>query len=280
MRLIAALCLIWLLAVPGSQAAPTHSEDTANTLSPPERDRAFLLWHTDNEDGGPGWTHGDNTATAMAHFHVDTYYAWSGGTYSVLVRRAEPGLHRRRRLRQRLGRAAPPAARGPDEPAVLVPGPDVQVQTRLRARLRLHLRPGREPGQLRRPQQRIRRFERGVAGHRRLRFRARRLRQPARCALPLHLGRGILGRGCGLRLRRGSLPRRRHQDLRLLQRTRLLLRRRRGRGRPVHRRPSAVRRATSGIWSRSGARPPRTRTAGGAATTPTRRSFRLGWTTG
>ena len=40
----------------------------------------MLLWNDDNESGGVGWTHGDNTATATPHFHVDTYYAYDDGT--------------------------------------------------------------------------------------------------------------------------------------------------------------------------------------------------------
>jgi hypothetical protein len=82
LRLIAAACLSSLLAVSSSTAAPKHIEDTAHVPAPPTRDRAFLLWHDDNESGGIGWTHGDNTATATPRFHVDTYYAWPGGTYS------------------------------------------------------------------------------------------------------------------------------------------------------------------------------------------------------
>ncbi len=82
MRLMVALCLSMLLAASGSLAAPKHTEDTALALTPPSGGRAFLLWHDDNENGGLGWTHGDNTATATAHFHVDTYYAWQGGSYS------------------------------------------------------------------------------------------------------------------------------------------------------------------------------------------------------
>ena len=82
MRLMAAACLSCLLVVSSSTAAPKHREDTAHIPAPLARDRAFLLWHDDNESGGTGWTHGDNTATATPHFHVDTYYAWPGGTYS------------------------------------------------------------------------------------------------------------------------------------------------------------------------------------------------------
>ncbi len=82
MRLTVAACLSCLLAVSSSTAAPKHTEDTAHVPAPPTRDRAFLLWHDDNESGGTGWTHGDNTATATPRFHVDTYYAWPGGTYS------------------------------------------------------------------------------------------------------------------------------------------------------------------------------------------------------
>ena len=37
----------------------------------------------DMESSAPGWTHGDFTATAAPHFHVDTYYAWSGGAITT-----------------------------------------------------------------------------------------------------------------------------------------------------------------------------------------------------
>ncbi len=92
MRLMAAACLSCLLVVSSSTAAPKHTEDTAHTPAPPTRDRAFLLWHDDNESGGTGWTHGDNTATATPRFHVDTYHAWPGGAYSYWCGEFNPGF--------------------------------------------------------------------------------------------------------------------------------------------------------------------------------------------
>jgi hypothetical protein len=59
---------------------------------PTTGDRAFLLWHDDNESGGTGWTHGDNTATAIPRFHVDTYYTWQGGTYSYWCGELNPNF--------------------------------------------------------------------------------------------------------------------------------------------------------------------------------------------
>jgi len=82
LRIIIATCLGLLLITSGSLASRKHAEDIASILDAPSRDRAILLWHDDNENGGVGWTHGDNTATATAHFHVDTYYAAPGGSYS------------------------------------------------------------------------------------------------------------------------------------------------------------------------------------------------------
>jgi hypothetical protein len=72
-----------LLAAAIASAAPTKiTEDTAMMLDGPLDTRAFLLWHDDNDEGVPEWTHGDNTAVATPHFHVDTYYAAPGGSYS------------------------------------------------------------------------------------------------------------------------------------------------------------------------------------------------------
>jgi hypothetical protein len=48
----------------------------------PETDRLWgWCFFDDLESGAPGWSHGDGTATAVPHFHVDTYLAYSG-TYS------------------------------------------------------------------------------------------------------------------------------------------------------------------------------------------------------
>lgn len=82
MRLAAVACLVLLVALTGPASPRKLTEDTARMHTAPVRDRAVLLWHDDNESGSPGWTHGDNTATATARFHVDTYYAAPGGAYS------------------------------------------------------------------------------------------------------------------------------------------------------------------------------------------------------
>jgi hypothetical protein len=37
-----------------------------------------ICFFDDLEDGAPGWTHGDYTATAVPHFHVDSYLAYAG----------------------------------------------------------------------------------------------------------------------------------------------------------------------------------------------------------
>jgi len=52
LRLMAAACLSCLLVVSSSTAAPRHTEDTAHVPVPTNGDRAFLLWHDDNESGG------------------------------------------------------------------------------------------------------------------------------------------------------------------------------------------------------------------------------------
>jgi len=78
-----AVVLLLLAVAATSVAGPTKiTEDVATMLDGPFDTRAFLLWHTGNDEGIEGWTHGDNTATATPHFHVDTYHALPGGTYS------------------------------------------------------------------------------------------------------------------------------------------------------------------------------------------------------
>jgi len=92
LRLITLVCLLCILLVSNSPAAPRLTEDSAATLTPPTGERAFLLWHDDNESGGAGWTHGDNTASGQVHFHVDTYYAAPGGDYSYWCGELNPGF--------------------------------------------------------------------------------------------------------------------------------------------------------------------------------------------
>ncbi len=38
--------------------------------------RYIIFWYDDMESGAAGWSHGDNTATAVPLFHIDTYYAF------------------------------------------------------------------------------------------------------------------------------------------------------------------------------------------------------------
>jgi hypothetical protein len=76
------LTTLVLIALAASIVCAKPTSDDIFTVAPPERDRAFLLCHDDNENGGVGWTHGDNTATESPRFHVDTYMAWPGGNYS------------------------------------------------------------------------------------------------------------------------------------------------------------------------------------------------------
>lgn len=44
----------------------------------PVPERVVWLWYDDLETGGPGWTHGDYTVSAIHHFHVDQYLAYAG----------------------------------------------------------------------------------------------------------------------------------------------------------------------------------------------------------
>jgi hypothetical protein len=81
-RPVTLVCLLLVAVMVGTAAPSKIVEDSAWTSDGLPETRAFLLWHDDNDSGAPGWTHGDNTATATPHFHVDTYYASPGGTYS------------------------------------------------------------------------------------------------------------------------------------------------------------------------------------------------------
>jgi hypothetical protein len=88
LRLAVLFCCVLLAHAP---AQSKLSEDSGYTREPAPSERAFLLWHDDAESGENGWTHGDNTATAVPHFHVDTYLAWPGGTYSYWCGKFDPG---------------------------------------------------------------------------------------------------------------------------------------------------------------------------------------------
>jgi hypothetical protein len=92
LRLLVAATFCCLLVAAGLPAATRTIEDITTTNTPPAGHRALLLWNEDNESGGVGWTHGDNTATATPHFHVDTYHAWEGGTYSYWCGRLDPAF--------------------------------------------------------------------------------------------------------------------------------------------------------------------------------------------
>jgi hypothetical protein len=44
--------------------------------------RSDWFWVDALEPEDPGWEHGDYTATAVPHFHLDTYMAYGGSGYS------------------------------------------------------------------------------------------------------------------------------------------------------------------------------------------------------
>ena len=87
MRLTLLLCCVLLAHAP---AQSRFTVDSGYTLEPAPPERAFLLWHDDAKTRENIWTHGDNTATAVPHFHVDTYLAWAGGTYSYWCGKFDP----------------------------------------------------------------------------------------------------------------------------------------------------------------------------------------------
>jgi hypothetical protein len=76
-RLIIALAVLALI---GGVASAKHTTYRPNDVEKQSRDVVWF-WFDDVEGGTAGWTHGDGTATAVPHFHVDTYLAYSG-TYS------------------------------------------------------------------------------------------------------------------------------------------------------------------------------------------------------
>ncbi len=50
-------------------------------FEPSRTETMHVIWADDIESGTNGWTHGDFTATAVPHFHVDTYMAYAGSSW-------------------------------------------------------------------------------------------------------------------------------------------------------------------------------------------------------
>jgi hypothetical protein len=73
-RLIIALAVLALIA------GAVSAKQTLYRPNDVEKQSRALTWYwfDDVEGGTAGWTHGDATATAVPHFHVDTYMAYAG----------------------------------------------------------------------------------------------------------------------------------------------------------------------------------------------------------
>jgi len=76
-RLIITLAVLALIA---GVASAKQTLYRPNEVEKQSRTTVWF-WFDDVESGVAGWTHGDATATAAPHFHVDPYLAYSG-TYS------------------------------------------------------------------------------------------------------------------------------------------------------------------------------------------------------
>jgi hypothetical protein len=91
---IAAVCFGVLLLSPVAASAETHNRDTRPFFAEPPHPSSrpnVLFWYDNVEEGESFWTHGDATATAVPHFHVDTYYADPEGAYSYWCGTVDPG---------------------------------------------------------------------------------------------------------------------------------------------------------------------------------------------
>lgn len=80
---IPAIVVMFALLMSGT-AAGAEARDAATrtvrfNIARPET--SHVVWLDDIESGTNGWTHGDFTATAVPHFHVDTYMAYSGSSW-------------------------------------------------------------------------------------------------------------------------------------------------------------------------------------------------------
>ena len=76
--LVIVLCVVALGA--GLVGAKVGFDRPTTDLRTPDRVNV-LFWFDDIDSGAPGWMHGDATATAVAHFHVDTYMAYVGHSW-------------------------------------------------------------------------------------------------------------------------------------------------------------------------------------------------------
>jgi len=79
------LCVLVVVAAVFALAATATAKiavaDYTNKVDPPDSRSPVVLYFDDMEGGVAGWTTADNTATASAHFHLNTYMAYEG-TYS------------------------------------------------------------------------------------------------------------------------------------------------------------------------------------------------------
>jgi hypothetical protein len=77
----AAIAVIVLALLVTTATGAHQARDAITRIREFEKARPeTTAWEDDIESGENGWTHGDMTATAVPHFHTDTYMAYQGGT--------------------------------------------------------------------------------------------------------------------------------------------------------------------------------------------------------
>jgi hypothetical protein len=79
--LIPAAVALLAVACAASGAVPRVAAPSISDVNTPGQRSPVIIFFDDMESGENGWTHVDNTATAVPKFHLDTYYAYEG-TYS------------------------------------------------------------------------------------------------------------------------------------------------------------------------------------------------------
>lgn len=83
-RIVIPVVAFAIVLLSSGMASGRSFQDAANRAVRFEfarQETSQVVWQDDIESGTNGWTHGDFTATAVPHFHVDTYMAFSGSSW-------------------------------------------------------------------------------------------------------------------------------------------------------------------------------------------------------
>ncbi len=83
-RMVIPVVILSVALLAYSAAAAQHFQSANHRALPFQHARTEtmqVVWSDDIESGINGWTHGDFTATAVPHFHVDAYMAYSGHSW-------------------------------------------------------------------------------------------------------------------------------------------------------------------------------------------------------